>query len=146
MVDTTVAFEGWGRSLGWGISPFGTGSINIAMAGSVGSPTVTPQIVVNISSGIAATGNVGQITAVTNAAVVTGVAALGQVGNVIALPTTEAFVVGSFATGYSGQVLVWGQIIPDQSPGWSEVDPSDAPGWTQIVPSQSSNWTEIIAA
>lgn len=187
-----VALGGWDRSYGWGIGPYGTGSISVeatAAAGSVaivisaaaavtgvpasgqvGSPDINISSAVDVA-GSQALGQVGGVNVTIDVdAAATGVAATGQIGatrvdiDYYVFPTgvsgtavtnsvfagvvidCDVHVAGVQAIGYGGKVLVWGQIIPDQSPGWSEIDPADAPGWTQIVPSQSSNWTEIIAA
>jgi hypothetical protein len=187
-----VALGGWDRSFGWGIGPYGTGSISAEATGRVGSSTVSISMPVSVT-GVSASGQVGtanvaisSIVSVTGSqatgqvgtaevtisidVAATGVGATGQVGTnrvdidyfvfptgVSATAQTNAvfagvvidcnvYVAGVQAIGYGGQVLVWGQILPNQSAGWSGISASDVPGWSPIVPSQSSNWTEINAA
>ena len=83
MVDAVVAFEGWSRSQGWGLGPFGTGAIDIGVAtGSVGTVTVAANADVSVT-GVSATGSVGTVTLLIDTPVsVTGVSATGSVGNV----------------------------------------------------------------
>ena len=37
------------------------------------------------------------------------------------IPNVNAIVTGVEATGAVGTVLVWGEIIPDQTPNWVEI-------------------------
>jgi hypothetical protein len=41
--------------------------------------------------------------------------------------------IGVQATGIVGNVLVWGQIVPDQNAGWVDVENSQTPNWTDIA-------------
>ena len=54
-------------------------------------------------------------------------------------------VTGVQAVGYVGDVLVWGQIVPDQNPNWQPIDDSQSGTWSAINDSQTPNWTEIAA-
>jgi hypothetical protein len=41
--------------------------------------------------------------------------------------------------------LVWGRIIPNQSPNYLEIDGVQSPSWLEISPSQSANYEDIAA-
>lgn len=188
---TVVALGGWDRSIGWGLGPFGTGSISAEAATAVGSPTISVSSSVSVT-GVFASGQVGEVTLAISSFVnatgssatgqvggvqatigidanVTGIAATGQVGtnrvdiDYFVFPTgvsaavqtnsvfagvvidCDVYVAGLQVIGYVGQVLVWGQIVPSQTPDWTEIVPVDSPGWVEIAPSQSPNWTQIAA-
>jgi len=55
------------------------------------------------------------------------------------------YAIGVQATGIIGNVLVWGEIIPDQNANWVDVDNSQTTGWVDVDSSQTPNWTEIAA-
>jgi len=74
---------------------------------------------------------------------VTGVAGTTTLGTVTIL-TSFGEVTGVFATGYVGQVLVWGDTIDDQTPGWSEIDSSETDDWSEIDDSETDDWVEIV--
>jgi len=89
-------------------------------------------------TGLAATGSPGAATTVTGTALinVTGVAGTGQVGDVGALIEIDVAidVTGLSATVITPvQLLVWGNIAPNQIPSYSTAIPLQSPGYTNIA-------------
>jgi hypothetical protein len=54
-------------------------------------------------------------------------------GSVTVTADANVYPAGISATGQVGRVLVWGTIVPDQTPNWSQVSPSQTPSWTEIA-------------
>jgi len=77
----------------------------------------------------------------------TGLEVTSSVGTVSIKADADVSLTGTnlVATGQVGDVYVWGQIDPDQTPSWTGVSPSQTPGWTDVTPSQSPGWEEIAA-
>ena len=106
--------------------------------GSVGSVTVTGTASVGVT-GIAATGSPGATTVVGTATVTisTGVAGTGQVGDVSTLVVGNANV---DVTGLSAtasvtplQVLVWSNVVPSQNPNYNPITPPSSSSWSQVA-------------
>jgi len=105
--NAIVAFEGWNRSLGWGVGPFGSGSATIGLAtGSVGTPSVLVNASVSVT-GVSSTTAVGTVTVVRSTVVpVTGVSATGFVGTATVTFSSSVSVTGLSATGSVGTTTV----------------------------------------
>ena len=56
-------------------------------------------------------------------------AATGAVGTLSLSASAGIDVTGINATGNLGAVLVWGELIPDQTPSYSTISPSQSPDW-----------------
>lgn len=54
-------------------------------------------------------------------------------------------VTGVVGASQIGTVLVWGDIIPVQTPSWANVDTTEANGWATVNPIQTTNWADINA-
>jgi len=143
MPATIVALDGWDSVVGWGESPWGSGRISLAeMQGQIGSvivntnavlvtgvsatgfvgDVIVPQGVSVSVTGVSATCSVGTVTIGLGISVsVTGVSATCSVGTVTIKIGSTVFVAGVSATCNVGTVLVWGQIVPAQSPDWIEI-------------------------
>jgi len=52
---------------------------------------------------------------------VTGVQGTTVLGETTETGTSKVYPTGVQATGQVGTVLVWGQIVPDQTPNWSKI-------------------------
>jgi len=68
------------------------------------------------------------------------VSGTASVGSVVATAGATANVVGVSAIGQTGQVLVWGRIVPNQNPGYNPETPSQAPAWSAESPTQSPGY------
>jgi hypothetical protein len=75
----------------------------------------------------------------------TGLEVTSSLGAITANNVCNAFVQSLSAQASLGEVLVWEQINPNQTPGYSPIAPSQDPGYTQITPAPNSIWTEIAA-
>jgi len=110
----------------------------LASTGSVGAVTVTGTANVAVT-GIAATGATEEVTVTGTATVTisTGVAGTGQVGDVSTLVVGNANVdvTGLFATASvtPTQVLVWGDIVPSQNPSYNPITPPSTSSWSQVA-------------
>ena len=40
-------------------------------------------------------------------------------------------------------VLVWGDILPESTPGWTVIGPPPGPVWTDVAPSVSNSWNDV---
>ena len=115
-----------------------TGDANANVTGveataGLGTPSVTTDVNISVT-GVAGTSALGTASVVTVTYVfVTGVAANGAVGDVSLELGATVFPTGVEATGQLNTVLVWGNIIPDQTPTWVEVTPSGSDIWTEIA-------------
>jgi len=109
------------------------GSTTFTNDGFVQAVTVTGDANVP-ATGIPATGAVGSVTVVADAnVVVTGNSATASLGSVTVVADANVAVTGNSATGEVGRVLVWGTIVPDQTPSWGAISPSQAPSWGEIA-------------
>ena len=52
--------------------------------------------------------------------------------------------IGVSATGIIANVLVWGQIVPDQNPDWIPVVDAQTSTWTQVNNGNTVMWVEIL--
>jgi len=75
---------------------------------------------------------------------VTGVEATGAVGTVSVVAKAVVSPTGVSATGYIGNVLVWGQIVPNQTPNWQNINDSQTPGWQLVNDGNTVVWVEVI--
>ena len=69
----------------------------------------------------------------------------GGVGNAVTGGDSNYTVTGVAATAELSSVIVWGNLIPDQTPSWSATTPSQSPSWSEVTPSQSPDWEDIAA-
>jgi hypothetical protein len=51
-------------------------------------------------------------------------------------------------TGFSistqlDDTLVWGDILPESTPGWTVIGPPPGPVWTDVAPSVSNSWNDV---
>ena len=76
---------------------------------------------------------------------VVGVEATGQVGNVGFSITAVVIPQGAVGIGQVGNVVVWGNIVPDPITSYTSVTPDPGSVWNVIEPSSSDIWTEIAA-
>lgn len=76
---------------------------------------------------------------------VTGIAATSAVGSVTIDAKANVSVTGIAATSAVGSVVVWGPIIPNQTPSYSVITPSQSSTFSAITPSQTPSWGEIAA-
>ena len=51
---------------------------------------------------------------------------------------------GVQATGFIGNVLIWGLIPDGQIPNWVDINDSQIPTWTAIDNEQTVTWVEVI--
>lgn len=143
MPATIVALDGWDSVVGWDENYWGSGRINLAeMQGQVGSVIVNTNAV--LVTGVSATGFVGDVIVPQGVSVpvtgvsatclvgtvtvglgipvsVTGLSATCSVGTVTIKLGSTVSVTGVSAQGNVGSVLVWGEIVPNQSPNWIEI-------------------------
>ena len=142
MSNAIVALHGWNSSTrGWNESawnsevalPGATGAINsatitgfanVSVTGVVGTSAISDVFTTNV--GVFATSALGDVfTASVNSATVDS---SGE---------ANIEVTGVFATGLVSSVtdfpIVWGQIIPSQTPNFSAISPSQNPSWTDIA-------------
>ena len=123
------------------------GSTTFTNSGFVQAVTVTADANL-FPTGEDATGEVGTPTISGDANVPeTGLAATSGVGTVSITGDANVSLTGTnlVATGRLGNVFVWGEIDPNQSPSWTAATPSQSPGWSEITPSQSPGWEDIAA-
>ena len=161
MTDMVVAYLGWNSSSqGWNGGTWGNnvalpgsagsvGAVTVVgtavqpvtglnSTGSVGSVTVTGTASVGVT-GIAATGSPGATTVVGTATVTisTGVAGTGQVGDVSTLVVGNANVdvtgLSATASVTPTQVLVWGDVVPNQNPNYNPITPPSSSSWSQVA-------------
>ena len=107
--DAIVAFEGWNRSQGWGLGPFGSGSIDIGVStGQVGSVSIISNVDVTVNlTGVEATGATGTATVTIDIDVsLTGVSATGVVGDSSITADANVSPTGVEATGAVGTLIV----------------------------------------
>ena len=157
MANAKVAWQGWNSSnIAWDESTWGDaeeaitgltatlGSVTASAAAGVtasgnaatsglGSVTVTAaaNVTATGSAGTTALGSVSLIT--NNTIVVNGNKANGYTGNAVTGGDANYTVTGLSATAELGTVIVWGNLIPDQTPSWSAVSPSQSPDSTDIA-------------
>jgi hypothetical protein len=62
-----------------------------------------------------------------------GVQGATALGETTETGTANVYPIGVQATGIVGNVLVWGQIVPDQNAGWVDVENSQTPNWTDVA-------------
>jgi len=105
--STAVAFDGWNRTLGWGIGPFGSGAATVGLAtGEVGTPTFLINSDV-LLTGVASTTAVGTSTVtLLSTAQVTGVASTTAVGSPTVDVSATSDVTGQYASGEVGTVTI----------------------------------------
>ena len=123
------------------------GSTTFTNSGFVQAVTVTADANV-FPTGVDATGEVGTPTISGDANVpTTGLPATGSVGTVSITADANVSLTNTnlVATGRLGNVFVWGEIDPNQTPGWTGVAPSQSPSWTDVTPSQTPDWEDIAA-
>jgi len=117
----------------------------LEVTGEVGTVSVDGDAIVPVT-GVQSTGAVGSASVRTvNSVPVTGVSGTAAVGSVTVVATANVYPVGVSGTGEVGPVLVWGVIVPDQTPNYVNVTPSQSPGWSAITPSQTPNYEDIAA-
>ena len=130
-------------------------NVGVSATGGVGSSTVVGLANVSVT-GISGTSAVGSITTVGEANIsVTGVAGTSALGNIFStnvgvsatasvnsataatVGTANVSVTGVSATGLVTAItdfpVVWGQIIPSQTPRFSAISPSQDPSWTDVA-------------
>jgi hypothetical protein len=127
---------------------------NVPSTGLEGSTTVG-SVTVQANSDVSVTGEAA--TGTTSSGVIdiridvtipeTGFEITPNVGTVSIKANADVSLTGTnlVATGRLGNVFVWGEIDPNQSPSWAAATPSQSPGWTEITPSQSPDWEDIAA-
>ena len=97
-------------------------------------------------TGVSGTGAVGTVTLTCFSNIsVTGIAATSAVGSVTIDAKANVSVTGVAATSAVGSVVVWGPIIPNQTPSYSVITPSQSSTFSAITPSQTPSWGEIAA-
>ena len=117
----------------------------LEVTGEVGTVSVDGDGIVPVT-GVQSTGAVGSASVRTvNSVLVTGVSGTGAVGSVTTVAPANVYPIGISGTGEVGPVLVWGVIVPDQTPNYVNVTPSQSPGWSAITPSQTPNYEDIAA-
>jgi len=101
--------------------------------GELGTVTQITNNIINVT-GVQGTTALGTATAEADANVnVTGVQGTTALGETTETGTANVYPTGVQAVGQIGNVLVWGQIVPDQNANWSEETPTQTPGWTEIA-------------
>jgi hypothetical protein len=61
------------------------------------------------------------------------------------MANADVAVTGTEATGSSGNVVVWSEIVPNPVTSYTPIAPDPGSVWTEIEPSSSAVWTEIAA-
>ncbi len=136
MADIHVPLSGWGYST-WNSGTWGTEVPLPEATGSVGTVTVVQGAGVSTSvTGLAGTGSVGTVTVAQGTGVstsVTGLAATGSEGVVTVSTGTDVSVQGISASTSVGNVLVWGDIIPNPGNTWNNITPNPGNTWEDIA-------------
>jgi len=130
-------------------------NVGISATGGVGSTTVVIDADVSVTGlsgtttlgntfetnvGVSATSSVGSSTVTGDANIdVTGVQGIARVNQVAISLATTAEVTGLSATTSIGQTLVWGLVVPTQTPNFVTV------GGTTAPPLQIPSWNDIAA-
>ena len=101
---------------------------------------------VNVT-GVFGTGQVGSVTVINIANIstnVTGVFGTTQLGTVSIVGKAVVSPTGVQATGFIGNVLIWGLIPDGQTPNWVAINDSQTPNWTAVNDGQTVTWVEVI--
>ena len=158
-MSTSVGFIGWNSAQrAWNTSTWNTSpAFALTATASVNSTAVGVTGDANVSvTGVAGTSAIGTISTTRgDKAFVTGVAGTSAVGNVFT--TIVGFSVTAFVnsatvdssgeanievTGVSATGLVtaitdfpvvWGQVLPSQTPNFSAISPSQTPSWIDVA-------------
>jgi len=123
--DAIVAVTGVQGTTALGIAGPVT-TVDVAVTGvqgttALGSPTVTGIATVNVT-GVQGTTALGTATVdLQQRVLVTGVQGTTALGETTEIGTAKVYPIGVQATGQVGNVLVWGQIVPDQDANWTEI-------------------------
>ena len=156
-INNVAAFQGWNSSIqGWNTSTWNTNvAYPITATGSVGASTVVGEANVSVT-GLAGTSAIGSVTVVGLANVsVTGVAGTSALGSYFTTNTMVTMtasvnsataettgtanieVTGVSATASVSSIeefpVVWGQVLPSQTPNFSAISPSQTPSWIDVA-------------
>jgi len=130
-------------------------NVGVSATGGIGSSTVVGAANVSVT-GVSGTSAIGSVTVVGIGNVsVTGVSGTSALGNIfstnVGMSATASVnsatvdssgeanieVTGVSATGLVTAItdfpVVWGQIIPSQTPNFSAISPSQDPSWTDVA-------------
>ena len=66
-----------------------------------------------------------------------------QVGSLTVVAAAVVQPTGVFTTGNLGNLLVWGEVVPGQTPNWSNVSDTQTPNWSSVSDTQTPNWEEV---
>jgi hypothetical protein len=117
--------------------------IGVAAAGQVGNVTVPNNVFV--VTGVVGTGAVGNVIFPNEIFEVTGVQGDGAVGDVLVVLSRIVFVQGVSCTATINFVPgVWIEIDDSELSDWSSVDDGQGGGWTPVDDAQTTQWDEIL--
>jgi hypothetical protein len=74
-----------------------------------------------------------------------GAVGIGQVGNVVVWGNIVPDPITSYTPITPNNVIVWSEIVPNPITSYTPITPDPGSVWTEIEPSSSAVWTEIAA-